>query len=76
MFYVKTKINEETAITTEITDENVFTQCPECGKEIAIDLYDIFSDGGDLYSTVVYCSEVCCQTNRSKQKIMPTGCNQ
>jgi len=45
MFYVKTQLNEETALTTEITDENVFTRCPRCGSEIAVDLADILSDG-------------------------------
>ena len=62
------KINEETTITTELTDENVFTHCPECGKEIAIDLYEIFFDGGDLFGTSVYCSKECHQANQSKQK--------
>ncbi len=56
MFYVKTQLNEETALTTEITDENVFTRCPRCGSEIAVDLADILSDGeGDLYGTAVLC---------------------
>ncbi|MDE5569641.1 MAG: hypothetical protein K2I82_03175 [Ruminococcus sp.] len=66
MYYVKTKINEETTLTTELTDENVFTQCPECGKEFAIDLTDVFLNGGDLYSTVIYCVE--CSAKRIKTK--------
>lgn len=66
MFYVKTKINEETTITTELTDENVFTICPECGKEFEIDLYDVFSNDGDLYSTAIYCTE--CSAKRIKSK--------
>lgn len=68
MFYVKTKINEETTITTELTDENVFTQCPECGKEFEIDLYDVFADGGDLFGTAIYCSNKCfSKRNKSKK---------
>lgn len=67
MFYVKTKINEETTIATELTDENVFTICPECGKEFAIDLYDVFSNDGDLYGTAVYCSKEC-SAKRTKSK--------
>lgn len=66
MFYVKTKINEETTITTELTDENVFTICPECGKEFEIDLHDVFSNDGDLYSTAIYCAE--CSAKRIKSK--------
>ena len=57
MFYIKTKQLSGKAITTEITDENVFTRCPECGREIPIDLAEIFSDGeGDLCSTQVVCA--------------------
>ena len=40
MFYVKSQIGENSAIVTEITDENVFTRCPDCGSEIAVDLSD------------------------------------
>ena len=66
MFYVKTKINDETEINTEITDENTFTRCPECGKEHAIDLSELFSStSADLYGTVVYCSE--CSAKRRKE---------
>lgn len=67
MFYVKTKINEETTIATELTDENVFTICPECGKEFEIDLYDVFSDGGDLYGTAIYCAECSAKIIKSKK---------
>ncbi len=67
MFYVKTKINEETTITTEITEENVFTKCPECGKEFVIDLYDVFADGGDLCSTVIYCSDCSAKSIKTKK---------
>lgn len=57
MFYIKTKQLSGKAVTTEITDENVFTRCPECGREIPIDLAEIFSDGeGDLFSTQVFCA--------------------
>ena len=58
MFYVKTQFNEETTLTTEITDENVFTRCPRCGSEIRSDLVDILADGdGDLFGTTVLCDD-------------------
>ena len=58
MFYVKTQLTEETTLTTEITDENVFTRCPGCGDEVSVDLAELFSDGeSDLYGTAVYCEE-------------------
>lgn len=66
MFYVKTKINDETTITTELTDENVFTHCPKCGTEFPVDLVEILGDGNsDLFGTAVYCAE--CSTKIIKK---------
>ena len=57
MFYIKTKQYCGKTTTTEITDENVFTRCPECGREMPVDLAEIFADGeGDLFSTQVVCA--------------------
>jgi hypothetical protein len=58
MFYVKTELTEGVTLKTEITSENVFTECPNCGKELNADLVDILGDGnGDLESTKLYCCE-------------------
>lgn len=59
MFYVKTQLDDKTAIVTDITDENVFTRCPDCGAEIAIDLNDVIDADGqlDLYGLGVCCPE-------------------
>lgn len=68
MFYVKTKINDETTIRTKLTDENVFTTCPVCGAEQLVDLAEIFADFLNieeesedyidlLETTAVYCAE-------------------
>ena len=57
MFYLKTKMPNGEVVKTEITDENVYTRCPDCGRELPVDLVEIFSDGeGDLYSTNIICS--------------------
>ena len=57
MFYIKTKQHSGKMVSTEITDENVFTRCPECGREMPVDLAEIFADGeGDLFSTQVVCA--------------------
>ena len=57
MFYLKTKLANGKVIKTDITDENVFTRCPDCGRELPIDLVEVFSDGeGDLFSTSIICS--------------------
>ena len=56
MFYIKHE-NDGVTVKAEITDENVFTICPECGREHAVDLSEIFKGGdADFYSTAVYCS--------------------
>ena len=57
MFYLKTKMPNGEVVKTDITDENVYTRCPDCGRELPVDLVEIFSDGkGDLYSTSIICS--------------------
>ena len=59
MFYVKSKLDESTTLLTEITDENVFTRCPDCGQEVSVDLNDVIDDEGqlDLFGTGVCCAE-------------------
>ena len=42
MFYIKTKLPDGKTVKTDVTDENVFTRCPECGKEIGVDLAELF----------------------------------
>lgn len=67
MFYTKAQIDPNTAIVTEITEENVFTLCPDCGEELAINLNDVVGDNGllDLFSTGVCCAE--CSKKRWKE---------
>lgn len=48
-----------------ITDENVYTVCPQCGKEHRVNLHDVFTDG-DLCSTQVYCPS--CSKKMDKRK--------
>lgn len=58
MFYVKSKINEESEIHIDITDENVFTRCPGCGAEIPVDIVEgIRNEDLDLFGTAIYCHE-------------------
>lgn len=56
MFYVKTKLANGVILRSEITNENVYTTCPLCGREHSIDLEDVLTDGG-LYGTQVYCTK-------------------
>lgn len=64
MFYVKTKINDSIEMKVDLYDDEIFTVCPKCGKEIQIestDIIQIFQDGGDFASTNFYCYE--CSNN-------------
>jgi len=74
MFYVKTLLGANTAIVTEITDENVFTRCPDCGAEICIDLNDVIDEDGqlDLYGLGVCCPE-CSRARWKAAHIMCEG---
>lgn len=67
MFYTKATIGEFCEIKTEITDENVFTCCPECGAEHRVDLQEVLSES-DLYETAVYCAE-CSRTMAERGKV-------
>lgn len=50
-----------------IEEDNVYTRCARCGKEMQIDLDDAVIDGAlDLYGTSWYC-ERCSKIVRNKQ---------
>lgn len=58
MFYVKAKIGENTNVITEITDENTYTTCIDCGHEIQVDLDEAIVDGHlDLFGLGMRCEE-------------------
>ena len=68
MFYIKTNLASGKTIRTDITDENVFTHCPECGRELPVDLAELFSSGeGDLFSTSILCC-VCTKKHTGKRR--------
>lgn len=56
MYYIKI-MNGDDETRVEITDENVFTDCPVCGDAKQIDLAEVFRDDGCLYSVKIYCQE-------------------
>ncbi len=56
MFYVKEKVSSAVDVKVEIHEDNVFCNCPRCGKEVEVDIAELFSDGiSDLYGTFIYC---------------------
>lgn len=53
MYYVKSGNRK-----IDIEDDNVFTMCVKCGKEIQVDLADAVIDGElDLYSVGWFCQK-------------------
>lgn len=53
MYYVKYKHHE-----IPLEDDNVFTHCGRCGKEMAVDLDECIANGRlDLYGVTWYCPE-------------------
>ena len=70
MFYIKTKQHCGKTINIEISDENVFTRCPGCGREMPVDLAEIFTDGeGDLFSTKIFCAA--CTKASAEDRLSP-----
>lgn len=57
MFYVKERLNDAMEVVVDINDENVFSHCIHCGKELPVNLEDLFADSSvDLSSTGVVCT--------------------
>ena len=62
MFYLKDRGKK-----LEILDDNVFTICPRCGREHAVDLQEVLGCGfTDLYGTAVYCPA--CNAEKLREK--------
>ena len=52
MYYVKTRINDELEVKIDLTGDNIFTTCPECGAEFPIDIIEMAQvEHFDFYST-------------------------
>lgn len=57
MFYIRHQMGQDLTIKINIHDENVFTRCPYCSKELSVDLSEVLSnEDSDLFSTAVVCS--------------------
>lgn len=66
MFFVKTKLNDDTAFTVKLTEENLFTVCPDCGKAVPVNLSWVLDDGDtNLFATSAFCPE--CNRKRAGQ---------
>ncbi len=63
MFFMKHKGKKLT-----ITEDNIYTICPQCGQEHTVDISDVLSYGGDLYGTNVFC-ETCTAKRQKAEEI-------
>ena len=60
MIYLKTQIADNIEIKVDIYEDELFTLCPMCVKEMQVEfdeLLDSLNRGGDLSSTVWYCED-------------------
>jgi hypothetical protein len=44
MFYTKLMLQDNGELITYLTDDNIYGNCPICGKEISIDLAEVLSE--------------------------------
>ena len=65
-YAVQNWLDRGSLVILPIEDDNVFTHCPDCGREHAVDLVEIASGGDfDLYGSAV-CCEDCTRKRRGE----------
>lgn len=59
MFYIKKKIDNDIELRVDLYDDEIYTKCPKCGKEINVETEDLklVLKEGDLSSSTLYCEE-------------------
>ncbi len=58
MFYVKTKLNDDSLLEVDITRDNVFCRCPLCGTEVRIKPDDcIIEEDFSILNSEVACEK-------------------
>lgn len=59
MVYIKSKISDNAEIKIDLYDDEIYTQCPKCGREMQVEteiLRELLKDGC-LVGVSIYCSE-------------------
>ena len=62
IFYVKVKLPNGKTIKHQLYDDEIYTDCGGCGKEMSVDIVELavsIVNGADLIGTTWYCSEEC-----------------
>ncbi|AYB38522.1 hypothetical protein [Brevibacillus laterosporus] len=59
MFYLKTKDRRNKELVVDIYDDEIFTKCVECGKEIQADSELLINvlENGEFASTYIMCEK-------------------
>jgi uncharacterized protein with PIN domain len=60
LIYVKTKLNEHVEIKVELYEDEIYTRCGGCYKEMPVDLENIatiINEGSDFAGTTFYCDK-------------------
>ena len=63
MLYIKTKLKDGRTVKSGIKANNTFAKCSECGKEVSVQLGELFAaENADPLYTDIVCPE--CTINR------------
>jgi hypothetical protein len=77
IFYVKVTLPNGKTIKQQLYDDEIFTDCGGCGKEMQVDIEEladsILNYGGDLIGSTWYCSKECLHRARSNLRVINGG---
>lgn len=71
MFYVKAQLSDQVEIKVDLYEEEIFTQCPDCGVELEVAsqaLIAILEDEAADFSSTSICCEYCSSLRIVKMK--------
>lgn len=66
MIYAKIHVNDDLEMRVGMYGDEFYSLCPDCGKEVPVELGDLADTGFDLAGSSVYCAE--CSKKRHEKK--------
>lgn len=69
LLYVKAKINDQIEIKVDLYEDEIFTSCGTCGKEMEVEpeeIAEIIKSDSDFVGTTYYCKD--CGLPKKKRK--------
>jgi len=73
IFYVKVKLPNGKTIKHQLYDDEIYTDCGGCGKEMSVDIVELavsIVNGADLIGTTWYCSKECLHRTRGHLQVI------